>query len=103
MAILVCKIKKHIFLWLEGLKITFKFKLSWQKSKVFCRAVVVAQLGTAVTSLSEVGSSNPLMTKIYLEHLLKRQKYINKEAGNGPFYHNMASLIFFKSKTIHNI
>ena len=50
MAILVCKIKKHIFLWLEGLKITFKFKLSWQKSKVFCRAVVVAQLGTAVTS-----------------------------------------------------
>ena len=52
------------------------------------RAVVVAQLVEGSLPIPEVHSLNPVIGKIYTEHLLltvEETKIKKKETGNGPF------------------
>ena len=55
------------------------------------RAVVVAQLVEWLLPTPEVRCLNPVISKIYMEHILfivncfKKAKYLEKEAMNGPF------------------
>ena len=69
------------------------------------RAVVVAQLVEQSLPTPEVRSSNPVIGKIYIEHLLstvlkfEKTKIEEKEAGNGPFkkqYFHLTTLSSYK-------
>ena len=58
-----------------------------------CRNVVVAQLVEQSLAIPEVRGSNPVIGKIYIEHLftvncIEKTKIKKKEAGNGPFLNN---------------
>ena len=54
-------------------------------------AVVVAQLVERLLPIPEVRAWNPMISKIYIEHLfivncIVKTKIKKKEAGNGPFF-----------------
>ena len=60
-------------------------------------AVVLAQLVERLLPKPEVRSSNPVISKIYIEHLfavkcIEKTKINLKEAGQGPFFRKRRKL-----------
>ena len=65
-------------------------------NNVLPRAVVVAQLVERLLPIPEVQGSNPVIGKIYIEHLftclLSSVLNRRKEAGNGPLFKQLGNI-----------